>query len=172
MRHPEIGTAASSPLTPNFRVAEVYRELFGHPILEGLRYTNRWISQPPPKLDVTIETLYRSESGRVLATLVPLLGDLDVAEEAMHEAFAAALQSWPQIGIPDHPRPWLIARFKAIDAMRRRARFNGAQRDLIAHTPRDKGYSVTGRAIGPESSDQCTVRFTARGRPAPRVPSQ
>src|SRR5262245_11791001 len=89
----------------------------------------------PEQLGRTIETLYRSESGRVLATLVRLLGDLDLAEEAMHEAFAAALESWPQIGIPDHPRPWLIstARFKAIDAMRRRARFNGAQRDLIAH---------------------------------------
>ncbi len=86
-------------------------------------------------LSETIETLYRSESGRVLATLVRLLGDLDLAEEAMHEAFAAALESWPQTGIPDNPRPWLIstARFKAIDAMRRRARFNGAQRDLIAH---------------------------------------
>src|SRR5262252_6437986 len=89
----------------------------------------------PEQLSSTIETLYRSESGRVLATLVRLLGDLDLAEEAMHEAFAAALESWPQIGIPDNPRPWLIstARFKAIDAMRRRARFNGAQRDLIAH---------------------------------------
>src|SRR5215467_8024311 len=88
----------------------------------------------PEQLSKTIETLYRSESGRVLATLVRLLGDLDLAEEAMHEAFAAALESWPQIGIPDNPRPWLIstARFKAIDAMRRRARFNGAQRDLIA----------------------------------------
>jgi RNA polymerase sigma-70 factor, ECF subfamily len=83
----------------------------------------------------TIETLYRSESGRVLATLVRLLGDLDLAEEAMHEAFAVALESWPQTGIPDKPRPWLIstARFKAIDAMRRRARFDGAQRDLVAH---------------------------------------
>jgi RNA polymerase sigma-70 factor (ECF subfamily) len=89
----------------------------------------------PEQVSKTIETLYRSESGRVLATLVRLLGDLDLAEEAMHEAFAAALESWPQIGIPDNPRPWLIstARFKAIDAMRRRARFNGAQRDLIAH---------------------------------------
>jgi RNA polymerase sigma-70 factor, ECF subfamily len=90
---------------------------------------------PPPvpeRLSRTIETLYRSESGRVLATLVRLLGDLDVAEEAMHEAFAAALESWPQTGIPDKPRPWLIstARFKAIDGMRRRARFDGAQRDL------------------------------------------
>src|ERR1043165_4389955 len=93
---------------------------------------------PPPvpeQLSKTIETLYRSESGRVLATLVRLLGDLDLAEEAMHEAFAAALESWPQIGIPQSPRPWLIstARFKAIDSIRRRARFDGAQRDLVAH---------------------------------------
>src|SRR5262252_1998074 len=87
------------------------------------------------QLSRTIETLYRSESGRVLATLVRLLGDLDLAEEAMHEAFAAALESWPQTGIPDKPRPWLIstARFKAIDGIRRRARFDGAQRDLVAH---------------------------------------
>jgi RNA polymerase sigma-70 factor (ECF subfamily) len=83
----------------------------------------------------TIEALYRSESGRILATLVRLLGDLDLAEEAMHEAFAAALDRWPQAGIPDKPRPWLIstARFKAVDGMRRRARFDGAQRDLALH---------------------------------------
>jgi RNA polymerase sigma-70 factor (ECF subfamily) len=83
----------------------------------------------------TIETLYRSESGRILSTLVRLLGDLDLAEEAMHEAFAAALDRWPQAGIPDKPRPWLIstARFKAIDGMRRRARFDGTQRDLALH---------------------------------------
>ena len=89
----------------------------------------------PEQFSRNIETLYRSESGRVLATLVRLLGDLDLAEEAMHEAFAAALESWPQTGTPDNPRPWLIstARFKAIDAMRRRARFDGAQRDLVAH---------------------------------------
>src|SRR4029434_1773616 len=99
---------------------------------------------PPPvpeplsraQLNTTIETLYRSESGRVLATLVRLLGDLDLAEEAMHEAFAAALQSWPQTGVPDKPRPWLIstARFKAIDGMRRRARFDKTQTDLALHT--------------------------------------
>jgi RNA polymerase sigma-70 factor, ECF subfamily len=93
---------------------------------------------PPPvpeQLSRTIETLYRSESGRVLATLVRLLGDLDVAEESMHEAFAAALESWTLAGIPAKPRPWLIstARFKAIDSMRRRARFDGAKRDLVAH---------------------------------------
>jgi RNA polymerase sigma-70 factor (ECF subfamily) len=89
----------------------------------------------PDQLSKTIETLYRSESGRVLATLVRLLGDLDLAEEAMHEAFAAALEFWSQTGIPDKPRPWLIstARFKAIDVIRRRVRFDGAQRDLVAH---------------------------------------
>jgi RNA polymerase sigma-70 factor (ECF subfamily) len=89
----------------------------------------------PEQLSSAIETLYRSESGRVLATLVRLLGDLDLAEESMHEAFAAALESWPQTGIPDSPHPWLIstARFKAIDGMRRRTRFDGAQRDIASH---------------------------------------
>jgi len=90
----------------------------------------------PEELKRTIETLYRSESGRILATLVRLLGDLDVAEDAMHEAFAAALDTWPQAGLPDKPRPWLIstARFKAIDGMRRRARFDSAQNDLALYT--------------------------------------
>jgi RNA polymerase sigma-70 factor, ECF subfamily len=90
----------------------------------------------PEQLSRTIETLYRSESGRVLATLVRLLGDLDLAEEAIHEAFAAALESWPQTGIPDKPRAWLIstARFKAIDRMRRRARFDGeTQKDFALY---------------------------------------
>src|SRR5215469_3578556 len=83
----------------------------------------------------TIEALYRSESGRILATLVRLLGDLDLAEEAMQEAFAAALETWPGSGAPDNPRPWLIstARFKAIDVIRRRASFDGAQQDLARH---------------------------------------
>ena len=87
----------------------------------------------PEELSKIIETLYRTESGRILATLVRLLGDIDVAEEAMHEAFAAALDTWPQAGVPDNPRPWLIstARFKAIDGMRRRARFDSAQTDLV-----------------------------------------
>jgi RNA polymerase sigma-70 factor, ECF subfamily len=86
----------------------------------------------PEDLSRTIETLYRSESGRILATLVRLLGDLDLAEEAMHDAFAAALETWPKAGVPDKPRPWLISagRFKAIDVMRRRGRFDAAQSDL------------------------------------------
>ncbi|MGC2473550.1 MAG: RNA polymerase sigma factor [Candidatus Sulfotelmatobacter sp.] len=87
----------------------------------------------PEQLSRTIETLYRAESGRVLATLVRLLGDLDLAEEAMHEAFATALESWHRTGIPDNPRPWLIstARFKAIDTLRRRARFDASQDELV-----------------------------------------
>jgi RNA polymerase sigma-70 factor, ECF subfamily len=86
----------------------------------------------PEDLSRTVEAVYQAESGRILATLVRLLGDFDLAEEAMHEAFAAALDSWPQTGIPDKPRPWLIstARFKAIDGMRRRARFDAAPGDL------------------------------------------
>ncbi len=90
----------------------------------------------PEQFSTTIETIYRKESGRVLATLVRLLGDLDLAEEAMHEAFAAALESWPQTGIPDNPRPWLVstARFKAIDGIRRRARFDATQKELTLYT--------------------------------------
>jgi RNA polymerase sigma-70 factor (ECF subfamily) len=120
---------------------------------------------PPPvpeQLTRTIETLYRSESGRVLATLVRLLGDLDLAEESMHEAFAAALESWPQAGIPDKPRPWLIstARFKAIDAMRRRARFDGAQTDLVAHMEsRANGAPRGNEEIGDEEIEDDRLRL-------------
>src|SRR5246127_1113940 len=118
---------------------------------------------PPPvpeQLSKTIETIYRSESGRVLATLVRLLGDLDLAEEAMHEAFAAALESWPQAGIPDKPRPWLIstARFKAIDGMRRRARFDGVERDLVAYIEaRNNEASPDGEEI---EDDRLRLIFT------------
>src|ERR1700751_2769275 len=82
-----------------------------------------------------LDSLYRVDSGRILATLIRLLGDFYLAEEAMHEAFSAALDTWPQAGVPDQPRPWLIstARFKAVDAMRRRARFDSTQKDLTLH---------------------------------------
>ncbi|MEG4289146.1 RNA polymerase sigma factor [Microcoleus sp. C2C3] len=73
-----------------------------------------------------VEAVYRSESRRVLATLIRLLGDFDRAQEAMHEAFAVALAQWPRDGIPANPRSWLVSvgRFKAIDTIRRRARFD------------------------------------------------
>jgi RNA polymerase sigma-70 factor, ECF subfamily len=82
-----------------------------------------------------LDSLYRVESGRILATLIRLLGDFDIAEEAMHEAFAAALSVWPKSGAPDNPRPWLIstARFKAIDSLRRRARFDASQDELARY---------------------------------------
>lgn len=82
-----------------------------------------------------LDSLYRVDSGRILATLIRLLGDFDLAEEAMHEAFAAALGLWPGNGVPDHPRPWLIstARFKAIDALRRRARLDASQDELVRY---------------------------------------
>jgi RNA polymerase sigma-70 factor (ECF subfamily) len=73
-----------------------------------------------------VDEVYRTESRRVLATLIRLLRDFDLAEEALHEAFAAALERWPDEGVPDNPRAWLVSagRFKAIDAMRRRARYD------------------------------------------------
>ena len=82
-----------------------------------------------------LDSLYRVDSGRILATLIRLLGDFDLAEEAMHEAFAAALSLWPSTGVPGNPRPWLIstARFKAIDTLRRRARFDASQDELVHH---------------------------------------
>ena len=83
----------------------------------------------------SLDSLYRVDSGRILATLIRLLGDFDLAEEAMHEAFAAALSLWPGSGVPGNPRPWLIstARFKAIDTLRRRARFDASQDELARH---------------------------------------
>jgi RNA polymerase sigma-70 factor (ECF subfamily) len=74
----------------------------------------------------TVNAVYLSDSRRVLATLIRLLGDFDVAEEALHDAFRAALEQWPRDGVPANPRAWLVSagRFKAIDGMRRRARFD------------------------------------------------
>ena len=82
-----------------------------------------------------LDSLYRVDSRRILATLIRLLGDFDLAEEALHEAFAAALSVWPTSGVPDNPRPWLIstARFKAIDTLRRRARFDASQDELVRY---------------------------------------
>jgi RNA polymerase sigma-70 factor (ECF subfamily) len=79
-----------------------------------------------------IEAIYRSDSRRVLATLIRLLGDFDRAEEALHDAFAAALDAWAREGVPDNPRAWLVStgRFKAIDRLRRTARFDAVVDEL------------------------------------------
>jgi RNA polymerase sigma-70 factor, ECF subfamily len=79
-----------------------------------------------------VDRVYRSDSRRVLATLIRLLGDFDLAEEALHDAFAAAVERWPEDGVPANPRAWLVStgRFKAIDGMRRRARFDASLGEL------------------------------------------
>ena len=75
-----------------------------------------------------VESVYRSDSRQVLATLIRLLGDFDTAEEALHDAFAVAVEQWAREGVPANPRAWLVStgRFKAIDGMRRRARFDAS----------------------------------------------
>lgn len=80
----------------------------------------------------SLDAIYRAESGRILATLIRLLGDFDLAEDALHDAFVAALERWPQDGMPANPRAWLVStgRFKAIDALRRRARFDASQEKI------------------------------------------
>lgn len=79
-------------------------------------------------MQAQLEAVYRRESRRVLATLIRLLGDFDLAEEALHDAFRAAMEQWPQSGVPEQPRAWLVSagRFKAIDGLRRRARFDAS----------------------------------------------
>jgi len=96
-----------------------------------------------------IDAIYRSESRRVLATLIRLLGDFDLAEEALHDAFATAVERWPEDGIPANPRAWLIStgRFKSIDRVRRRARFDAK---LIEVTER----LATNMTPGPERDDE------------------
>jgi RNA polymerase sigma-70 factor (ECF subfamily) len=81
-----------------------------------------------------VDAVYRSDSRRVFATLVRVLGDFDLAEDALHDAFAAALEQWTQGGVPTNPRAWLVStgRFKAIDRIRRRARFDAWQAELAA----------------------------------------
>ena len=95
-----------------------------------------------------VEAVYRTESRRVLATLIRLLGGFDLAEEALHEAFAAAVEQWPREGVPANPRAWLVSagRFKAIDAMRRRARFDGSQAEIAERLEAETGRAVPGEA--------------------------
>src|SRR5229473_1849248 len=79
-----------------------------------------------------VETIYRSESRRILATLIRLLGDFDLAEDALHDAFAAALERWLKDGVPANPRAWLVStgRFKTIDALRRRTRLDASAESI------------------------------------------
>jgi RNA polymerase sigma-70 factor (ECF subfamily) len=86
----------------------------------------------PADVQATVDSVYRAESRRVFATLIRVLGDFDLAEEALHDAFASAVAQWPRDGVPANPRAWLVSagRFKAIDAIRRRARFDASLGEL------------------------------------------
>jgi RNA polymerase sigma-70 factor, ECF subfamily len=108
-----------------------------------------------------VDAVYRSESRRVLATLIRLLGGFDLAEEALHEAFAAAVEQWPREGTPANPRAWLIStgRFKAIDAMRRRARFDASQLEIAERLEAETMRSIPGEAEDIED-DRLRLIFT------------
>ena len=87
---------------------------------------------PGEAVKALVESVYRNESRRILATLIRLLGDFDLAEEALHEAFFVAVERWQREGVPASPRAWLVStgRFKAIDGLRRRARFDRSPQRL------------------------------------------
>src|SRR5947199_6239821 len=109
-----------------------------------------------------LDSLYRVDSGRILATLIRLLGDFDLAEEAMHEAFAAALSLWPRSGVPGNPLPWLIstARFKAIDTLRRRARFDASQDELARYLEAQWSSAERSNAEDSLEDDRLRLIFT------------
>lgn len=108
-----------------------------------------------------VEEVYRTDSRRVFATLVRLLGDFDRAEEALHDAFAAALKQWPSEGVPANPRAWLVSagRFKAIDSMRRRARFDASLRELAERLDARTNATAAVDAEGVED-DRLRLIFT------------
>jgi RNA polymerase sigma-70 factor (ECF subfamily) len=119
------------------------------------------MSQDEARAREMVEAVYRSDSRRVLATLIRLLGDFDLAEEAMHEAFAAAVLRWPTDGVPANPRAWLVSagRFKAIDGMRRRARFDASLHRIVEQLDRETPPPTGGDDEGVED-DQLRLIFT------------
>src|SRR5436305_4730255 len=93
------------------------------------------------------DSVYRAESGRILATLIRLLGDFDLAEDALQDAFAAALERWPKDGVPENPRAWLVStgRFKANDLLRRRAWFDASEEKIAQQfeaSPGEKDFGA------------------------------
>ena len=108
-----------------------------------------------------VDAIYRSDSRRVLATLIRLLGDFDLAEEALHDAFTAAAEQWTRDGVPTNPRAWLVStgRFKAIDILRRRTRFDASQAELAERLVAEAG-DRTGRDEEDVEDDRLRLIFT------------
>jgi RNA polymerase sigma-70 factor (ECF subfamily) len=108
-----------------------------------------------------VEAIYRAESRRILATLIRLLGDFDRAEDALHEAFHAALERWPSEGVPENPVSWLVSagRFKAIDALRRGARLEAAQ-ETVAEQVHGEGSTLAPADEEPIGDDRLRLIFT------------
>jgi RNA polymerase sigma-70 factor (ECF subfamily) len=106
----------------------------------------------------TVDDVYRTESRRVFATLIRILGDFDLAEEALHDAFAAAVEQWSRDGIPANPRAWLVStgRFKAVDAIRRRTRFDASLAELAARLDQN---AATAAATGDPSVEDDRLRL-------------
>jgi RNA polymerase sigma-70 factor, ECF subfamily len=100
-----------------------------------------------------LDAIYRSDAGRILATLIRLLGDFDLAEDAVHDAFAAALERWPEEGVPANPRAWLVSagRFKAIDALRRRGRFDASQEKIAEQLGRSEAEVAADGSVGDDA---------------------
>ena len=107
-----------------------------------------------------VDAVYRDQSRRVFATLVRLLGDFDLAEEALHDAFASAVEQWPREGVPANPRAWLVSagRFKAIDAIRRRAKFDASLGDLARQL--DEDARAAGQDVEDVEDDRLRLIFT------------
>ncbi len=114
-----------------------------------------------PDIRQTLDALYKSDSRRILATLIRLLGDFDVAEDALHDAFAAAAEQWPAEGMPSNPRAWLVSagRFKAIDGIRKRTRFNSSLDQATEHLAADVEDPAQ-RIDNPVEDDQLRLIFT------------
>lgn len=109
-----------------------------------------------------VDDLYRSESRRVFATLIRLLGDFDLAEEALHDAFASAAEQWPREGVPKNPRAWLVSvgRFKAVDAIRRAARLDASLAELAGRLRTDASGATVGDEDESIEDDRLRLIFT------------
>ena len=116
------------------------------------------VESPAEQIRKLLDSVYREEAGRILATLIRLLGDFDLAEEAMQDAFAAALERWPKDGAPGNPRAWLISsgRFQAIDTLRRHARFDASQEKIAEQL---YAQSTTGMESDDESLEDDRLRL-------------